>query len=77
MKEKICKALIVDITIAGGARIPVILNAGSAFCMLYIRWYLIFIFILTHILIVDFTKKDGKFFEHFIESLKYNNRYES
>jgi len=74
---KICKALVTDVTIAGGARVPVILNAGIGFCMFYGNVWLVPIFIITHILIVRLTKKDAKFFDHFISAMKHEDRYEA
>ena len=75
----ICKALTTDITIAGGARTPVILNGTLAtISILSLQsWQLGIFFTFTHFLIVYLTKKDQKFFDCFKNYIKYDEYYDS
>lgn len=78
-KQPINKALVTDITIAGGAKVPVILNGtlcAISFLALF-NLFLVGLFIIIHFIIVYLTQKDSKFFECFINYLKYDDRYDS
>lgn len=79
IKHTICKALTTDITVAGGARAPVILNGTmAAAAILSIQSiFLGIFFIATHFGIVFLTKKDQKFFEVFKNYIRYDEYYNS
>lgn len=79
IKHTICKALTTDITIAGGARTPVILNGTmAAVSVLALQnIYLGVLFIFTHFAIIYLTKKDQKFFDSFKNYIKYDEYYNS
>ena len=78
-RQPINKALTTDITVAGGAKIPVILNGtlGAISLLVFYNLFLLGFFIIVHFIIVYLTKKDSKFFECFTNYLKYDDRYDS
>lgn len=78
-RQPINRAFTTDITIAGGARIPVILNGtlcAISVLALY-NLFLVVLFVIFHFLIIYATKKDAKFFECFRNYLKYDEYYDS
>lgn len=77
LREEICKAFTTDMTIAGGAREPVIANFFLALISVFATetLYLIPIFFITHGVIIALTKRDSKFFKTFFSHMKYKNYY--
>lgn len=78
-RQTVCKALSTPITMAGGAKKPIIFNTVLAIVTIFATgkfWYTIPFFI-THGFIISATKKDGQWFEIITSNLKNKKRYRS
>ena len=81
LREKICRAFTTDITVAGGAREPVIGNFFLALILIFstdsglVVLTVIILFTFSHGYLVYLTKKDTKFFKVFRSHLKFNDYY--
>ena len=78
-EQVVCKALTTKMTVAGGAKTPVISNATLAIISVYITssFYYLPIFLVTHGWIILASKKDPYFFNCFIKYLKNKQYYHS
>lgn len=77
LQEPVCRAFTTEPTVAGGAKEPVLANFLLAIISIFgtETFYMIPLFVITHLGIIYLTKKEAKFFRIFISHLKFKNHY--